>query len=80
MSKSLIIELPSETKWVVFARWIIAPGITLWATLYIIGWWNEDMEMMQFNCFNLMAYLGLGISMMLILINPTRTTVVKNDD
>jgi len=80
MSKSLIIELPSETKWVAFARWIIAPGITLWATLYIIGWWNEDMEMMQFNCFNLMAFLGFGISMMLILINPTRTTVVKNDD
>tara|TARA_B100001996_G_C18365290_1_gene479458 strand:- start:74 stop:316 length:243 start_codon:yes stop_codon:yes gene_type:complete len=80
MSKSLIIELPSETKWVAFARWIIAPGITLWATLYIIGWWNEDMDMMQFNCFNLMAFLGFGIAMMLILINPTRTTVVKNDD
>ena len=70
MAKSIVIGLPSETKWVVFARWIIAPGLLLWATLYIMGWWMEDEEMMQFNCFNLMAFLGFCDSLN-VGINPS---------
>ena len=80
MQKSIVIALPSETRWVVFARWAIAPGLILWATLYIIGWWLEDEEMMTFNCFNLMAFLGFAIAFMLVLINPIRTVVVPDND
>ncbi|MBT5281551.1 MAG: hypothetical protein HOJ55_05315 [Euryarchaeota archaeon] len=80
MDKSIVIELPSETRWVVFARWIIAPGLVLWASLYITGWWMEDDEMMQFNCFNLMAFLGFAIALMLVLINPMRTVVVSDNE
>ncbi|MBT3652961.1 MAG: hypothetical protein HN541_06595 [Euryarchaeota archaeon] len=80
MDKSIVIELPSETRWVVFARWIIAPGLVLWASLYIMGWWMEDDEMMQFNCFNLMAFLGFAIALMLVLINPMRTVVVSDNE
>jgi len=80
MDKSIVIELPSETRWVVFARWIIAPGLVLWASLYIMGWWMEDDEMMQFNCFNLMAFLGFAMALMLVLINPMRTVVVSDNE
>jgi hypothetical protein len=80
MEKSIVIGLPSETKWVVFARWMIALGLILWSTLYIMGWWMEDEDMMQFNCFNLMAFLGFAIAFMLVLINPMRTVVVPDND
>ena len=80
MAKSIVIGLPSETKWVVFARWIIAPGLLLWATLYIMGWWMEDDDMMQFNCFNLMAFLGFAIALILVLIHPMRTVVISEDE
>lgn len=80
MGKSIIIALPSETNWVIFARWIIAIGLLLWSTLYIVGFWRDDSEMMLFNCFNLMAFLGFGISMLLILIDPTHTVVINDDD
>tara|TARA_B100000767_G_scaffold271302_1_gene296641 strand:+ start:993 stop:1238 length:246 start_codon:yes stop_codon:yes gene_type:complete len=80
MNKTLLIELPSETSWVIFVRWIIVSGLVLWSSLFVIGYWSEDNDMMQFNCFNLLAFLGFGISMLLLLIDPTRTAVVNNDD
>jgi hypothetical protein len=43
-------------------------------------WWMEDDEMMQFNCFNLMAFLGFAIALMLVLINPMRTVVVSDNE
>ena len=80
MRKTLLIELPSETGWVIFVRWIIVSGLVLWASLFIFGYWTEDEDIMQFNCFNLLAFIGFGISMMLILIDPTRTVVIDNED
>ena len=80
MPKSLMIELIPETRWIIFARWIIVPGLLLWSTLYIIGYWNEDLEMMQFNCFNLMAFIGFAIAMLLIMLNPQKTAVIDTEE
>ena len=80
MSKTLVVGLPLESRWVIFARWIIASGLFLWATLYIFSYWAESDDMMLFNCINLMAFLGFGIALLLILIDPDQTYVMVDDE